>query len=107
MKLTNVVLLLIPMWVLSQQQPGHVVTNDRLVVDLAEGKLNIIPLSEKSVRVQLTQEPVSETKELILVNEVAVPDFDVVEDDSSLLLKTSGIQVNFDKNTQQLTFHKS
>ena len=108
MKIINLfMLLLIPMWVFGQQQPVHLVENDRLVIELAEGKLNIIPLSEKSVRVQLMHEPVSETQELILVNQLAVPDFEVVENDSSLLLKTSGIQVNFDKNTQQLSFHKA
>jgi alpha-D-xyloside xylohydrolase len=76
----------------------------RLTIQLDEGVLNIIPLSDDAIRIQLEKEPVKEDKELVLVNQLPVPDFKFSESDGKLRLSTKYITVLFDKENSTIDF---
>ncbi|HEX9152742.1 MAG TPA: glycosyl hydrolase family 31, partial [Flavobacterium sp.] len=81
----------------AQQYKKHVLTKDKLTIDLSEGVLKIIPLTDKSIRVQYQIENTKEAQEFVLINKHNVPGFTLKESASSLKLFTKAITVTFDK----------
>src|SRR6476660_9761132 len=83
----------------AQQYKKHVLTTDRLSIELSEGILNIIPVTEKSIRVQYQIGNSKEAQEFVLINKPKVPGFTVKETAASLKLSTKAITASFDKKT--------
>jgi alpha-D-xyloside xylohydrolase len=83
----------------AQQYKKHTLTKDRLSIDLSEGVLNIIPLTDQSIRVQYQIGNTKEAQEFVLINKPNVPIFAFKESESSLKLITKSITVAFDKKT--------
>lgn len=81
--------------------------DDRLIIQLDTGVLNIIPLSDNAIRIQLQKEPIREDKELILVNPTPVPDFKFSDGNGKLRLSTRSVTVLFDKENSTLDFEDS
>ncbi|HTM91441.1 MAG TPA: TIM-barrel domain-containing protein, partial [Flavisolibacter sp.] len=99
MKLRILLLIgLLPTIAFGQSYKKHTVQKDRLIIQLDEGTLNIIPLSEKAIRVQWGK-GMKEEREFVLVNKVQAPVFKVSEAGSKLKLSTNAITVSFDKRT--------
>lgn len=88
----------------AQQYKKHVLTKDRLSIDLSEGVINIIPLTEKSVRVQYQIGNAKEAQEFVLINKPNGPSFTLKESAASLQLITKAITVTFDKETGVLKY---
>lgn len=69
------------------------------------GTLALIPLTENSVRVQLTQPDTTHVlEELIYTETLPVPSFEVEQTDRSLTLSMKSIRVEYDKSTDVLVF---
>ena len=88
----------------AQQYKKHVLTKDKLSIDLSEGILTIIPLTDKSIRVQYLIGNVKENQEFVLIYKSNVPNFNVKESDNSLQLSTKALTVTFNKRTGVLQF---
>src|SRR4051812_42695189 len=88
----------------AQQYKKHAADKDKLSIDLTEGILNIIPLTEKSIRVQYQIGNKKEEQEFVLINKPAVPHFTLKETASSLELNTKSIVVAYNKKTGVLNF---
>ncbi|HEU0226566.1 MAG TPA: hypothetical protein VFQ86_02415, partial [Arachidicoccus soli] len=82
-----------------QVYKSYRLSKSRLSIQLAEGVLNIIPLSDNAIRVQWEKGNNFEQHEFILINKVPVPEFKCAETSSKLILSTNKIRVRFDKKT--------
>jgi alpha-D-xyloside xylohydrolase len=87
-----------------QKSENHNLLDDRLTIQLDEGELNIIPISDNTIRILLKKGAVKEDKELILVNQLPVPDFKFSESDGKLRLSTKYITVLFNKENSTIEF---
>jgi alpha-D-xyloside xylohydrolase len=87
-----------------QKSENFKLLDDRLIIQLDAGVLNIIPLSDNAIRIQLTKGPVIEDKELILANQLPVPDFKFSDSTGKLRLSTGSITVLFDKENSTVDF---
>jgi len=88
----------------SQVYKSHQLQKDRLSIQLSEGVLNIIPLSDKAIRVQLEKNNIKEKREFIIINKLPVPAFKVTETSSKLKLMTNETIVLFDKQTGAIDY---
>jgi alpha-D-xyloside xylohydrolase len=95
---------LMPTLAVGQKYTSHTVAKDRVSIPLPEGTLNIIPLSDYAIRIQIEKEPVKETRELILINKLPVPAFKFSESPSTLQVMTKAITVKFDKQSGAMDF---
>ena len=85
--------------VIAQQYKKHFLTKDKLSIHLSEGVLHIIPLNEKSIRVQYQIENGKEAQEFVLINKPNVPNFVLKETENSLKISTKEMTVAFDKKS--------
>jgi alpha-D-xyloside xylohydrolase len=90
--------LLTPAITFAQLYKKHFLQKDRLSIELQEGTLNIIPLSDKAVRIQW-EKGLKEEREFVFVNKLPVPAFKISETPSKLKLITNSIIISFDKLT--------
>ena len=95
---------LIPVLTFAQVYKKYTLQKDRLSIQLGEGTLNIIPLSDKAIRVKW-QKGMKEERELVLVNKLSVPAFKVSETPLKLKLSTTTVTVLFDKQTGAITYN--
>lgn len=86
---------------------SYTLHKDRISIPLSEGILNIIPLTDNSIRIQINGENIKQDEELILVNKLPVPAFKVTENTNEIELKTASIAVSFNKKTKALNFKDS
>lgn len=100
-----VIICLFPAFLSAQAYKSHTLTNDRLIIQLTEGSLNIIPLSDGALRVQFEKESLTKLPELIFIEKVTtgVP-FKVSENDSFLNFSTLKIIAKLNKATAKLSF---
>lgn len=103
LNLRVLLLLIIPAISFGQTYQRHVLQKDRLSIKLSEGVLELIPVSEKAIRVRWNR-GIKEEREFILVNKLPVPVFKVSESGSKLVLKTSAVTASFDKNTSNIEY---
>src|SRR5215213_6572796 len=94
---------LLPTLAFAQVYKKHSLQKDRLSIQLSEGVLNIIPLSDKAIRVQW-EKGMKEERQFVLVNKLPVPAFKVSEAGSKLKLSTNTITVSFDKQTGAIDY---
>ena len=77
---------------------------EKVVLELKQGLLSLIPLNQNAVRVQFSQPGSAPMEELIYTEKLPAPEYEVTEDKQSLVLSLDGISVEFDKGTEVLTF---
>jgi alpha-D-xyloside xylohydrolase len=94
---------LVPVIAFAQVYQKHTVQKDRLSIQLDQGTLNIIPLSEKAIRIQWEKE-LKEEREFVLINRLPVPSFKVSETPAKLTLSTGSITAQVDKKTGAITY---
>ena len=90
-------MLLMPLIGMGQSYTGYRLQTDRLSISLTGGVLDIIPLSEKAVRIQWHKGQLKEERELIFTEKLTPPIFGVNEKGSKLVLKLKELSVVFDK----------
>src|SRR6187431_2910275 len=88
----------------AQQYKTHTLSKDRLSIDLSEGILNIIPLTDQSIRIQYEIGNAKEVQQFVLINKPNTPSFKLKETTSSLQLITNSITVSFDKKTAVIEY---
>ncbi|MGX5691086.1 TIM-barrel domain-containing protein [Arcticibacter tournemirensis] len=97
-------LLLMPTIGAAQSYTGHRLQTDRLSVSLTDGVMDIIPLSDRAVRVQWHKGQLKEERELIFTEKVSPPAFSVNEAGSKLVLKLKDMSVFFDKRSGTIDY---
>ena len=88
----------------AQQYKKHTLTKEGLSIDLSEGVLKIIPLTNQSVRVQYEIGNAKETQQFVLINKPKTPIFKLKESANDLKLSTKEITVTFDKKTTVIQY---
>lgn len=88
----------------AQQYKKHTLTKEGLSIDLSEGVLKIIPLTNQSVRVQYEIGNAKETQQFVLINKPKTPIFKLKESANDLKLSTKEITVVFDKKTAVIQY---
>ena len=105
MKMFLVLLIgLFPLVAFAQVYKKHTLQKDKLSIQLSEGILNIIPLSDKAIRVQWEKDLPNEEKEFVLINKPAVPAFKFSETTQQLKLSTNAVTIIFNKQTAVIDF---
>lgn len=105
MKIRIILLLtFIPVTALSQLYSKHVLTREKLIISLREGELNIIPLSDKAIRIQFEKGLPKEKQEFVLTNKPAAPKFKFYETSRYLILTTRAIKVTFSKRSGAIDY---
>jgi len=95
---------LFPLAAFAQVYKKHTLQKDKLSIQLSEGILNIIPLSEKAMRVQWEKDLSKEEREFVLINIPAIPVFKFLETAQLLKLSTASVTVSFNKQTTAIDF---
>ncbi|MBZ4042220.1 glycoside hydrolase family 31 protein [Flavobacterium hibisci] len=83
----------------AQQYKKHILSKDKLAIELSDGVLNIIPLTEKSIRIQYEIGKLKEEQDFVLINKSNIPNFKLKESLENLQLSTKGMSVWFNKKT--------
>lgn len=104
MRVIILTILLLPWFAFSQTYKKHVLKDDRLSIELSDGILHLIPLSEKVIRVQLEKNGMREEQQFVVINKSISPKFKYAETSSRLLLSTSVLTVVFNKENGGLNF---
>lgn len=97
-------LFLVPCLTSAQTYLSHEVKPDRLSIHLAEGVLNIHPLSEKAIRVQWEKNGLKEEQQFVLTAQQKNPVFKVAVEGQKLRLSTKSVLVYFDKQTGSIEY---
>ncbi|RZJ76380.1 MAG: DUF5110 domain-containing protein [Flavobacterium sp.] len=88
----------------TQRYQDHVLEKDRVIINLDEGKLAIIPLAAKAVRIQFSKTLLPEKQDFVfLKNNIKVP-FKISETRKNLTMTTGGMKVVFDKVSGHLQY---
>lgn len=95
---------LMPVLALSQAYKKHTVENDKLSIQLSEGVLNIIPITDKAIRVQWEKELPGEEREFVLINKPVIPFFKCTETPGQITLSTPAVKAEFNKETGTIIF---
>jgi len=95
-----------PIFVYGQTYKTHTFQQDRLTIQLSEGVLNIIPLSDQAIRIRW-EKGIKEEREFVLFNKQTVQNLKYVETATKLKLSTVAITVQFDKQTGALDYSDS
>ena len=93
-----------PLVAFAQVYEKHSLHKNKLSIQLSEGVLNIIPLSDNAIRVQWEKELPPEERQFVLINIPAVPVFKFSEAGTKLKLSTKTITVLFDRSTGTLEY---
>jgi len=99
--------MLLPIRIFGQSYQSHYIKSDRLSVQLSGGVLDLIPLSDKTIRVQWHKGNLKESQELVLVNKVKVPVFKVAVTPSALKLMTQSLIVTLVKQSGTLSYARA
>jgi len=94
----------LPLVAFAQVYKKHALQKDKLSIQLSEGILNIIPLTDKAIRVQWEKDLPKEEKEFVLINLPVVPVFKFSETAQQLKLSTAAVTVSFNKQTDVIDF---
>ncbi|WP_127124567.1 TIM-barrel domain-containing protein [Pseudoflavitalea rhizosphaerae] len=94
----------LPAAVYTQVVKKYTKQKDRLSLQLSEGVMNIIPLSDKAVRVQWEKDAAKEMNELVFVNKQPAPAMKFSETDTDLKLATRFVTVTINKQSGDLNF---
>lgn len=96
--------LLVPAVLLGQTYQSHHLQKDRLSIQLSDGMMDLIPLSDKAIRVQWHKGQLKEEREFVLINQLSPPAFKFTETAGKLLLKTNSITLSFNKQTGAIDY---
>ena len=88
----------------SQRYQNHLLEKDRVIINLDEGKLTIIPLAAKAVRVLFSKALLSEKQEFVFLKNNTKTPFKINETPKSLTIATVGMNVVFDKASGYLQY---
>jgi alpha-D-xyloside xylohydrolase len=94
---------LFPLVVSAQAYQAHKLLKDRLGIIVAEGVVNIIPVSDKAIRIQWIKKG-SEERELVFLNKQAAPHFTVSTTPALITLRTNAIIASFNKATGKIEY---
>ena len=98
-----ILIALVPALAFAQQYKKYSVQGDRLSIQLDEGNLYIIPLSDKAIRIQW-EKGMKEEREFVFINKLPAPVFKFSETPIKLRLSTNSITVLFDKQTAVIDY---
>lgn len=86
------------------QYKGNKREKDRLAIFLRAGELDIVPLTEKAIRIRWTKDARRTDSDLILIHHPSIPAFTCTETPTTLHLSTRLVTVSFDKTTAAIQY---
>ncbi len=95
---------LFPLTFFGQVYKTYSVLNDRLSIEISDGLLDIIPLSDNAIRIQVTKESLSKLEELVFTKPFTKVSFKISEDNLTLKLSTKSITLSFNKQSGKFSF---
>ncbi|OCX52719.1 glycosyl hydrolase family 31 [Mucilaginibacter sp. PPCGB 2223] len=95
---------LLPAVTSGQVYQRYILLKDQLIVQLTEGNLHIIPLSDEAIRVQWEKGRLKEDREFVLVNKFPPPNFKFEETSFNLKIITEAITVLFNKKNGSIEY---
>jgi alpha-D-xyloside xylohydrolase len=98
------IIALFPLVAFAQVYKKHALHKDKLNIQLSEGVLNIIPITDKTIRIQWEKDLPKEEREFVLINKPTVPVFTFSETAQLLKLGTNAINIIFHKQTTVIDF---
>lgn len=98
-----IVICCLPLFLPAQSYQSHVMQKGKLSIQLSEGVLSVIPLTDKAIRVQWHKD-LREEREFILIHTPAVAAARFSETPKTLKLSTNAISVIFNKKNGALSF---
>lgn len=99
-----ILLFFIPAIAFSQVYKKHSFQASKLSISLSEGVINLVPLSESSIRVTWEKGGLREEQQFVLINKVASSKVKYAETPTQLKLSTSLLTVVFNKQNLSLDF---
>ena len=97
-------IMLIPVFAAGQAYRRYQLQKNQLSIFLDEGRLDIIPLNEKAIRVKWQKALAPEQREFVFTQQYTTPPFKFSELPATLQISTGVITVQFDKATGALTY---
>ncbi len=97
-------LILIPFVGFGQAVKSFQQEKDRVIVQVKEGQLQLIPLTVNSVRVQFSNGSIPEIDELVFTEEVKTPKFKLIDNKNEVEIKMPELKVCVDKQTGTLSY---
>src|SRR5574344_822849 len=76
-----------------------------VTINTSAGDMVISPTTDNSIRVQIMGAPTHEVENLIFTEEVEIPDFEVVENETTISVITAKMKAVFDKDSETLAFY--
>lgn len=98
---------LLPVLVYAQGYRKYLLQKDRLSIQLSEGRLDIIPLTDKAINVKWEKNTLKEEREFVLINKPPAPAFKIAETIKKIKLSTHAVNVTFDKITCVIEYSDS
>lgn len=103
-KVVLLIIVLMPVFMFAQRYQKYTLQKDRLSIQLSQGRLDIIPLSDKVINIKWEKDNLKEEREFILINKLPVPAFKFIETAQTLKLSTGAVNVMFDKKTNVIDY---
>ncbi|RXK85509.1 glycoside hydrolase family 31 protein [Filimonas effusa] len=94
----------VPVLLYGQQYQKHTVTKDKVSIQLPEGILSLIPVSNKAIRVQWEKDLRSEAHEFVFEKTPPSVAFTCSETAGTIQLKTNAVFVTFHKKNGVISF---
>jgi alpha-D-xyloside xylohydrolase len=105
MKLKYLLLISIfPLVCQGQEVKGYKLLSDRVNITLSEGTLSIFPIADNAIRIKFSKDAGISVPELVFVNNLATPKFEVSDASSKLIIKAKNIFVILDKQSGTLSY---
>jgi alpha-D-xyloside xylohydrolase len=106
-KRVTILIAFLPVLLFAQLYQKHLLKKDRLSIHLSEGRLDIIPLTDKAINVKWQKGDSKEEQEFVLINKLPVPSFKIAETAQKIKLSTHAVNVTFDKITCVIEYSDS
>lgn len=98
-------IVVLPAAAFAQEVKKYTKHKDRLSLQLSEGIMHIIPLSDNAIRVQWEKDSLREERELVFVNRQEAPVIKFADTDVALTIATRFVSVIIDKRSGDIHFN--
>lgn len=98
-------IVVLPFAAFAQEVKKYTKHKDRLSLQLSEGIMHIIPLSDNAIRVQWEKDSLREERELVFVNRQEAPVIEFAESDTALTIATRLVSAIIDKRSGGIHFN--
>jgi len=103
-RLKLILIAFVPILACGQTYQKHRFQSGKLAIQLSEGTLTLLPVTDKAIRVQWEKELPKEEREFVLINKVPAPAVKLDTSAQQLKLITNAVSVVYNKQNGVITF---